>query len=45
LYLARKLIEAQNGVIGVESPIWPGCESPGSDFYLVLPIADMPEEL
>jgi signal transduction histidine kinase len=45
LYLGRKLIEAQNGTIGVESPAWPSRDAPGSNFYLVLPIADTPEDI
>ena len=44
LYLARKLIEAQNGAIEVESPVWNGGEAPGSGFYVVLPIAGAPED-
>lgn len=39
LYFARKLIEAQNGSIGVNSPIWPDSHAPGAEFYLVVPVA------
>ncbi|MCX6080884.1 MAG: HAMP domain-containing sensor histidine kinase [Chloroflexi bacterium] len=44
LYFARKLIEAQQGSIGINSPIWPETNSPGSEFYLVIPIAISEEE-
>jgi len=44
LYLARKLIEAQHGQIGVRSPINPGAAQPGSEFFVRIPLADMSEE-
>lgn len=44
LYLSRKLMEAQKGEIGLRSPLAPGAASPGSEFFLRLPVADMPEE-
>jgi signal transduction histidine kinase len=44
LYFARKLIEAQNGTIGLNSPLWPDADAPGTEFYLVLPVADTSEE-
>lgn len=45
LYFARKFIEAQNGLIGVNSPVWHDTKSPGAEFYLILPVADFSEEL
>ena len=39
LYFARKLIEAQNGSIGVVSPIWDDPAAPGSEFYVLMPLA------
>ena len=45
LYLSQKLIAAQNGKIEILSPIWDNEETPGSEFYLFLPIAQVPEEL
>jgi signal transduction histidine kinase len=45
LYLARKLIEAQNGEIGFVSPIWRGNGSPrGAEFYILMPVAQTPED-
>lgn len=44
LYFARKLIQAQGGSIGVNSPIWDAAESPGAEFYLLLPVATFSEE-
>jgi len=44
LYFARKLITAQGGSIGVNSPIWQNTESPGAEFYLLVPIATFSEE-
>lgn len=44
LYFARKLIQAQNGSIGVKSPIWGEKEDPGAEFYLNLPVATSSEE-
>jgi signal transduction histidine kinase len=45
LYLARKLIEAQNGEIGFVSPIWRGDGSPkGVEFYIRMPVAQAPED-
>jgi signal transduction histidine kinase len=43
LYFARKLILAQGGSIHVASPIWDDETHPGSEFYLLLPIADSSE--
>ncbi len=45
LFLGRKLMEAQNGTIGVESPAWPARDAPGADFFVLTPIADMPEDV
>ena len=44
LYFARKLIEAQNGSIGVISPLWSDPVAPGSEFYLLVPLASNKEE-
>jgi len=44
LYFARKLIEAQGGSIGVNSPIWEEKEAPGAEFYVLVPMADYSEE-
>jgi signal transduction histidine kinase len=45
LYLGRKLVEAQNSTIGFVSPIWPNDdEFPGSEFYIIMPIASTPED-
>ena len=38
LYLAEKLVVAMGGSIGVESPIWPEPDGPGSRFYFTLPV-------
>ncbi|MCL5995414.1 MAG: ATP-binding protein [Chloroflexi bacterium] len=45
LYLGRKLVEVQNGQIGVASPAWQNQQAPGSEFYVLLPVADMPEDV
>jgi signal transduction histidine kinase len=44
LYFARKLVEAQGGFIGVNSPIWNDPHAPGAEFYLLLPQANLSEE-
>lgn len=45
LYLGRRLIEAQNGEIGFVSPIWQNNGgSSGSEFYILMPIAQTPED-
>ncbi len=44
LYLGRKLIEAQNGEIGFISPIWKDAQAPGSEFFILMPIAQTPED-
>ena len=44
LYFARKLILAQNGSIGVTSPYWPDPASPGSEFFLLVPVENSSEE-
>lgn len=44
LYFARKLIEAQGGSIGVNSPVWNNNEAPGAEFYLLVPVAACSEE-
>jgi len=45
LYLGRRLIEAQNGTIGFVSPIWENNgEGAGSEFYILMPIAQTPED-
>ncbi len=44
LYFARKLIQAQNGSIGVNSPIWKSPDAPGAEFYLLVPLATSSED-
>jgi signal transduction histidine kinase len=45
LYLGKKLIEAQNGKIGFVSPIWKNAAmSSGTEFYILMPIAQIPED-
>lgn len=45
LYLGRKLVEAQNGLIGYLSPVWESSgPSAGSEFYILMPIARTPED-
>lgn len=45
LYLGRKLVEAQNSTIGYISPIWSNdVDGPGSEFYILMPIASSPED-
>ncbi len=44
LYFARKLVEAQGGSIGVISPIWDDPDAPGTEFYILLPVAGFSEE-
>jgi signal transduction histidine kinase len=45
LYLARKLIEAQNGEIGFVSPIWRANGEPkGTEFFIRMPVAQAPED-
>lgn len=45
LFLARRLIEAQNGEIGFVSPIWTANGSSlGTEFYILMPIAHAPED-
>ena len=44
LYLARRLIEAQGGAIGVRSPLAPDHPLPGSEFYVFVPIAETAED-
>ena len=44
LYLARKLIDAQNGRIDVVSPTSLNRQSPGSEFAVLLPVASTPED-
>ncbi|MCF6277794.1 MAG: ATP-binding protein [Anaerolineales bacterium] len=43
LYLSKKLISAQGGTIEITSPIWDDAKNPGTEFYLLLPIAHIPE--
>ncbi len=44
LYFARKLVELQDGSIGLISPVWNEPQAPGSDFYIILPISNTPDE-
>ena len=39
LYFADKLVGAMGGKIGIESPIWPDPEAPGTRFAFTLPVA------
>jgi signal transduction histidine kinase len=39
LYFAERLIRAQHGAIGVQSPLRPGADAPGSRFWVRVPIA------
>ncbi len=46
LYFAKKLTEAQSGILSLRSPIWPEINAPGSAFTITMPIAaDSPEEM
>ncbi len=45
LYFAKKLTEAQGGVLTLQSPYWTSPDSPGSSFSIDMPIvSDEPEE-
>lgn len=45
LYFAKKLTEAQDGVLTLRSPAWPELDAPGSSFSITMPIAaDAPDE-
>ena len=45
LYFAKKLTEAQDGVLKLHSPAWPNRDAPGSCFSITMPIAaDTPDE-
>ena len=39
LYFAKKLTEAQDGVLTLHSPVWPELDIPGSSFSITMPIA------
>jgi two-component system sensor kinase FixL len=39
LYFAKKLTEAQNGVLTLHSPVWPDLDASGSSFSITMPIA------
>lgn len=43
LYLGRKLIELQRGAMDVISPACPTPDRPGSEFYILLPLASSPD--
>ena len=43
LYLGRKLVTAQNGSLSVDSPLWDDPQDKGSEFYILMPIAQTPE--
>jgi signal transduction histidine kinase len=43
LYLARRLVEAQDGKLTVRSPAWPDDAAPGAAFTITLPL-DVSEE-
>lgn len=44
LYLSRRLINAQGGVLGVRSPVSEDTNRPGSEFFILLPIDETPED-
>jgi signal transduction histidine kinase len=45
LYFAKKLTEAQDGALTLQSPAWPEHDAPGSSFSITMPIAaDAPDE-
>jgi signal transduction histidine kinase len=44
LYFGKKLISAQLGSLNVTSPIWDDPRVPGSEFYILMPIAITPED-
>ncbi len=44
LYLGRKLVEAQTGEIGFVSPIRRGNGAKGAEFYILMPVAQSPED-
>jgi signal transduction histidine kinase len=45
LYFAKKLTEAQDGMLTLHSPAWPEHDVPGSSFSIIMPIAaDAPDE-
>jgi signal transduction histidine kinase len=39
LYFAKKLTEAQDGMLTLRSPAWPELDAPGSSFSITMPIA------
>jgi signal transduction histidine kinase len=39
LYFAKKLTEAQDGMLTLQSPVWPEPDAPGSSFSITMPIA------
>ena len=43
LYLGQKLVTAQNGSLSVASPLWDDPQDKGSEFYILMPIAQTPE--
>lgn len=43
LYIGQKLIAAQQGSLNVDSPLWDDLQDPGSEFYILMPIAQIPE--
>jgi signal transduction histidine kinase len=45
LYLAYKLTTAQNGQISVVSPVSGNKQTPGSEFSVLMPIANAPEDI
>lgn len=45
LYFADRLVRAQGGTIGVDSPVWPDPAGPGARFVVTVPVApDEPPE-
>ncbi len=44
LYIGQKLIAAQHGNLSIGSPLWEDEKDKGSEFYIFLPIAQVPED-
>jgi len=44
LYLGQKLVAAQQGSLNVDSPLWDDPRDPGSEFYILMPIVQTPED-
>lgn len=44
LYLGQQLITAQSGSLSVDSPLWDDSQDKGSEFYVLMPIDQTPED-